>query len=287
MGSWLTAGFVGRTYIGEGAFLRLQTRKKSMMNLAISATVRKMTNASMDFVCAMIRAWMSRFAVPFWLQRLKPPPPADTRARTPAQEAVETFLASKPLGATIFWTPPGAGKSTALAANNVVVIDFKLLRSTGVGAWFASKVGWDKELGEFFPPDGFTTIALDHFDRAIDADKSDAKRLFTSLTADSTRSRTFNVLVCVNDPATALDLYRDSVDVRLLGSSFCGRCNAEHVSALFPANQLAIELGAIAGTIGLAVDASRGTADLLRLHAAKTARAWVDGESLLASCRSG
>ena len=257
------------------------------MNLAISATVRKITNASMDFVCAVIRAWMSRFAVPFWLQRLKPPPPADTRARTPAQEAVETFLASKPLGATIFWTPPGAGKSTALAANNVVVIDFKLLRSTGVGAWFASKVGWDKELGEFFPPDGFTTIALDHFDRAIDADKSDAKRLFTSLTADSTRSRTFNVLVCVNDPATALDLYRDSVDVRLLGSSFCGRCNAEHVSALFPANQLAIELGAIAGTIGLAVDASRGTADLLRLHAAKTARAWVDGESLLASCRSG
>ena len=285
----LTAGFAGRAYIGEGCFmLRSKIRKKSTMNLAISATVRKITNASMDFVCAVIRAWMSRFAVPFWLQRLKPPPPAHTRARTPAQEAVETFLASKPLGATIFWTPPGAGKSTALAANTVMTVDFKLLRNTGVGAWFAGKVGWDKELGEFFPPDGFATIALDHFDRAIDADKSDAKRLFTSLTADSARSRSFNVLVCVNDPATALDLFRDSADVRLLGPPFCGRCTAEHVSALFPTHQLAIELGAIAGTVGLAADAAapRVTADLLRLRAAKTARAWVDGESLLASCRS-
>ncbi|MBV5345774.1 MAG: hypothetical protein JZU63_09790, partial [Rhodoferax sp.] len=102
------------------------------------------------------------------------------------------------------------------------------------------------------------------------------------------RSRTFNVLVCVNDPTTALDLYRDSVDVRLLGSSFCGRCAPEQLSALFPTNPLAIELGTVAGTIGIAADvaANRGTADLLRLHAARIARAWVDGENLLASSRS-
>jgi hypothetical protein len=241
----------------------------------------------MDLVCAVIRAWVRKFTVPFWLNKLKPLAPVDLRVKTPAQEAVEQFLESKPLGATVFWTPPGAGKSTAIASNGIITVDFKLLNDSSVRAWFASKVGWDKELGEFFP-DGFATIALDHFDRAIHADKTDAKRLFTSLTADSTRSKTFNVLVCVNDPTTALDLYRDSVDVRLLGPSFCGRCTPEHVSALFPTNQLAIELATTAGTIGIAADVvtNRGTVDLLRLHAAKTARAWAHGESLLASSRS-
>ena len=259
-----------------------------MLNLTVSATARKMANTSMDFVFTVIRTWMRRFAVPFWLQKLKPPAPPHTPVTTPAQEAVAKFLQCKPLGATVFWTPPGAGKSTALAANTVMTVDFKLLRNTGVGAWFSSKVGWDQDLGDFFPPDGFATIALDHFDRAIGADKTDAKRLFTSLTADSTRSKTFNVLLCVNDPTTALDLYRDSVDVRLLGSSFCGRCAPEQLSALFPTNPLAIELGTVAGTIGIAADvaANRGTADLLRLHAARIARAWVDGENLLASSRS-
>ena len=224
----------------------------------------------------------------FWLQKLKPPASVEPRVKTPAQGAVETFLASRPLGATVFWTPPGAGKSTALAANAVMVVDFKLLRNTGVGAWFANQVGWDQDLGEFFYPDRFSTIALDHFDRAIAADKTDAKQLFTRLTADSTRSKTYNVLVCVNDPATALDLYRDSVDVRLLGSPYCGRCTPEQLATLFPTNQLAIDLGTVAGTIGTAADvvANRGTIDLLRLHAAKSARAWVDGESLLASSRS-
>ena len=258
-----------------------------MFGLAISATARKLANASMDFVCTVIRTWMRKFAVPFWLQRLKPPASREPRVKTPAQDAVETFLATKPLGATVFWTPPGAGKSTAIASNGIITVDFKLLNESSVRAWFASKVGWDKELGEYFP-DGFATIALDHFDRAIDADKTDAKRLFTSLTADSTRSKTFNVLVCVNDPTTALDLYRDSVDVRLLGPSFCGRCTPEQVATLFPTNPLAIELATVAGTIGIATDVvtNRGTVDSLRLHAAKTARAWADGEGLLASSRS-
>ena len=259
-----------------------------MLKLAISATARKLANATMDLVCTAIRAWMRKFTVPFWLQKLKPPASGEPRVKTPAQDAVETFLATKPLGATVFWTPPGAGKSTALAANAVIIVDFKLLRNTGVGAWFANQVGWDQTLGEFFPPDGFSTIALDHFDRAIDADRTDAKRLFTSLTADSTRSKTYNVLVCVNDPTTALDLYRDSVDVRLLGAPYCGRCTAEQVATLFPTNPLAIELATVAGTIGTAADvvANRGTVDSLRLHAAKTARAWAHGESLLASSRS-
>ena len=259
-----------------------------MLKSTVSAAARKIANVAMDFVFTVIRTWMRRFAVPFWLQKLKPPASVEPRVKTPALEAVETFLASKPLGATVFWTPPGAGKSTALAANTVMTVDFKLLRDTGVGVWFASQVGWDQDLGEFFPLDGFATIALDHFDRAIDADKTDAKRLFTRLTADSTRSRTFNILVCVNDPATALDLYRDSVDVRLLGASFCGRCTAEHVSALFPTNPLAIELGTTAGTVGIAADvaANRGTVDSLHLHAARTAKTWVDGENLLASSRS-
>ena len=76
--------------------------KKTMLKFTVSTTARKIANVAMDFVFTVIRTWMRRFAVPFWLQKLKPPAPPHTPVTTPAQEAVAKFLQCKPLGATVF-----------------------------------------------------------------------------------------------------------------------------------------------------------------------------------------
>ena len=254
-----------------------------MLNYGITAALREAAKPVMDYLFGSVRRWVRKFMAPFWLRYLPPPCTPDRVIDTSATVAVREFANAAPLGTTIFWAVTGAGKTAALTQGNVRVINWDRLSSANVLDWFARQINWSEDIGEFFRQEPFTTVALDQFDRAMSADKHAAIQLVVRLTNDSVTSGTFNVLVCLNDPAHALDLLRDKAPgIALLGGPFCGRCTEDQVRALHDA-PLAIELGTASGTLATAHQAAARTTsiDLLRFRAAQAAAAWDRGEALL------
>jgi hypothetical protein len=261
------------------------------MDCIISACLRPVGNLAVGMALNALRGVTRRFMVPCWLRQLTIARRTRTDAiSTSATRAVNEYVRAKAPGGTVFWTVSGAGKTTAVAAScagRIVVVDWERCGSaTKAIDWFASKVGWDGPIGEFFA-DEFATVVLDHFDHAMDVDIVSAKKLFRSLVMDSAESRAFNVIACVNDAAHALELLRATQRfTNLLGPSFCGRCTEEEVRRAgfesFP-----LELGASSGAMDMAVAASLRNVrdDSLRLQAAQASDAWERGESLLASYR--
>ena len=261
-----------------------------MISCCISACLRPVGNAVVGMALNALRGVAKRFMVPCWLQQLETVRKTRTDAvSTSATRAVDEYVRARAPGGTVFWTVSGAGKTTAVAAScagRIVVVDWERSSDSSAVDWFASKVGWDGPIGEFFT-DGFVTVVLDHFDYAMDNNAVSSRKLFLSLVVDSVKSKAFNVLVCVNDATHALELLRATQPfTNALGPPFCGRCTEDEVRAGF-LSPLAVELGSCSGTMEMAVAGSLliVSEDSLRLQAARANEAWRRGDVLLWSYR--
>jgi hypothetical protein len=263
-------------------------KKERMLKYGITTALREVAKPAMDYLFGSVRRWFQKFMAPFWLRYLPLPCKPERAIDTSATTAVREFANAAMLGTTIFWAVTGAGKTTALHQGSVRVINWDRLNGTNVLDWFARQINWSDDIGGFFQQE-FTTVVLDQFDRAMSADKKAAIQLVVKLTNDSVTSKTFNVLVCLNDPAHALDLLRDkATGISLLGGPFCGRCTEEQVRSLYD-TPLAIELGTASGILAVARQATAPTTsiDLLSFRAAQAAAAWRGGEELLWAYRRG
>ena len=260
-----------------------------MQSVCISAAAKKLVEAPMNFVFGLVRRWIDRFMVAYWVKQLaggKRPP--DFAVKTSGTVAVDAFVAAEQLGSTVFWAVPGAGKSFAVAQRDVfMVVNWHKMHGTSASEWFEKLVGCNGSIGGSMR-DGFSTIVFDHFDNALAINRVSAMQLFLRLTMDSVETKTFNVLVCVNDASNALELLRtSSVHVHLLGPSYCGRCGVEDLTqmALTP---LAVELAVLSGAIGTvneAMSTKRRHNDWLSLRAARLSDMWKRGEAVLWSYR--
>ena len=261
-----------------------------MQSFCISAGLRQIASVPMNFIFGLVRRWIDRFMVPYWINQLTVEKKTDLTIETSGTRAVRAFARSNHLGSTVFWAVSGAGKSSAISqsdAGTFVVVDWLGMKGPDAGTWFERMVHWNGEIGEFFI-NGFTTVVFDHFDNALAINRASAMQLFLSVTTDSVKNKTFNVLVCVNDPLNALELLRAShTHVRLLGPSHCGRCAADDLKQM-NVTPLAMELAVLSGTIGTATEAMstrKRHDDWLSVRAAKANEMWKKGEELLWSHR--
>jgi len=265
--------------------------------------------------------WFRRQLASFWLRQLADiPKPAYNVVETSATRAVHEFMQSKALGAAVFWAVPDAGKTAAVTNcdGSRVLLDWnycirpldsargplgngerisytdaiRLLQTengkANAVAWFNDKIGGFDRIGDCFAH-AFTTVILDHYDRAMDSDESSAMQLIRRLTADSVQSGNFNVLVVLNDPRHALSLLQMSLwHMRLLGPAFCGKCKQDELEQLGGLTELAMDVGLQSGAIGMAasVQSMRVSDDIQYLYAVQTGKLWDVGESLLRSYRS-
>lgn len=232
----------------------------------------------------LIRRWIR-----WWLPPV--PGPRQRVVETSGTRAVDEFARLRPLGATVFWAVRGAGKTEAVASCCIGCFVYVNCRNFVSGVdmleWFSRQIYWDGAVSELFAGE-FATIVLDHFEQAMEISPTYAKQLLVSLTMDSVHSKAFNVLVCTSDADRALELLQLlPLTSALLGPSMCGRCTENEIRELVD-KPLAVELGAVAGTMAFAahVSSSGLKEEMLRYQAAKTNREWMVGEALLWVYRS-
>ena len=261
--------------------------------------------------------WFQRQRMSFWLRQLSDiSKPSYNVVETSATKAVKEFMGAKALGTAVFWAVPDAGKTAAvtncdgprvlldwnycirpLAAwgqlDNGVRMSYadvvKLMQAengkVNAVAWFCEKVGGTERIGECFVRE-FTTVILDHYDRAMDSDETSAMQLIRRLTADSVQSGNFNVLVVLNNPRHALLLLQMSLwHMRLLGPSFCGKCTRGELEQLSGLTELATDVGLQSGAIGMARTVTVSD-EMQYLYAVQAGKLWDEGESLVRSYRS-
>jgi hypothetical protein len=232
----------------------------------------------------LVKLWLKKQLVPLWLSDLKLESNT-VGIETSGTLAVRQFFKSKTPGATVFWAVKGAGKSFAVhkeAGKNVILVDWEQFQGNDPQKWFCELVGWERDLGRFFHD--FSTIVFTHFDMAM-AFPELAKQLVLKLASDSTSSRRFNVLVCVDSAMHAHSLLKINMQyMRILGGPYCGRCTEME---LIDGGFSMVKITAFAGTIGLSALANEISATMLELRAAQANAAWHDGESLLNGYRKG
>ena len=233
--------------------------------------------------------WVRRQFVSFWLRQLADvPKPVYNVVETSATRAMDKFMLSRPRGTTVFWAVPDAGKTAAVTncVGRRVLFDWNYCIGENPDDWFCSKIGWPERLGECFGRK-FTTVILDHFDRAMNHDSVSAEQLVRRLTVDSTHSGTFNVLVCVSSAEHALALLRTSYwHMSLLGQAYCGQCTVDELKQL-DLSPMGMEVGTHSGVIGMAasVRAATDSDDAQYVRAIQAGKLWDEGESLLCSYR--
>jgi hypothetical protein len=208
--------------------------------------------------------------------------------------SVRSFLASRPLGVTLFWAIEGAGKTFILSrvssefqgpAHRFIYIDCAGVH-TNIKHVLYRKLGMDpdEDLGRFsayLPSDVFTTIVIDHL-----ASNTVAAPFVASLARDSVRSSAFNVLVLLSNSVHAVALLMEGgfQYVRLLGPAFCGRWSAGDLAKqpLDSDDALSLPLVDQCGTLLPFLGPSDAH---MQLKIAQSRLAWEDGERVLAGFR--
>jgi len=260
-------------------------------------TLRGMLSRILEWVETFVRRKMLQV----WIHGLRfPNHPRITRSACyefSATQPIQTFIASRPLGVTVFWAPETTGKSFTLThltrgvpLHVFACIDHAAFRAGDhVVSFLYNKLGQkdhkDFLLSTLLPTDAFTTIVLEHFDKAMHHCADEAKELVGELGLDSLASESYNVLIVLNNPHYAHLLLKGHAlqHARLLGPPLCGRWSSADLAkkhSLDPDVLDAID------QCGTPLPLAKLKGPLLQLKIAQLRVEWETGERLLAGYRA-
>ena len=277
---------------------------------AVQLAMRSVLNAAVDWLKSFFRrrmvcVWIMGKEIPQYTGNLKDSP--HLFLKNSAYKSLQVFFSEKPLGATVFWTAKGAGKTYTLArvghASNhrFVYIDWKDITGRDAKTMFYNQLKMnakkeDKPFGTYLPDDQgiFTTFVFDHFDYAmIDPDKN-ARALIAVLSENSTQSSIpYNILIMVNNPLHARDLLLlhgwdcHSMFVKLMGPPYCGHWFSKDLGEMSDEryNALIDQCGTLMPMISIR-NGLYASDDIVHLMRATTSKeAWDNGERILAQFR--
>ena len=249
----------------------------------------------------MVCVWVMNKDIPKHMGNLREN--TDLFLKNSAHSSLQTFIADKPRGATVFWTITGAGKTYTLshtiheANHRFVYIDWNTIAKETAKEMFYSQIGLDPvaekaPFGTYLPTDHgiFTTFVFDHYDCAMDKEEAGACNLITELSKDSTKSLVpYNLLVLVNKARYAYDMLtahgwdNQGMFVRLIGNPYCGHWFSTDLKHLADEryNNLVDQSGKLAPMLSIRNGLASYDDIALKLRATRAQAEWDTGERLL------